>query len=166
MQDPKCFSLLLYHCSVLDRLLMAKTVGQSIALYGTSSYLQLRSSLTCSNVACRPTPDASVQQLSDIIVLHACVFFHQWFDFFIYPFVLSVPCPSSIYWCQPPKWFAYFCSHWWELTQVVYYTKKQMQFSFCFWWWHISQCLNLCQIWAHPVPGNHLTKEWYACSSE
>ena len=52
--------ILLYHCSVLDRLLLVKAIGHSAALYGTLSCQQFMPSLTCNNPALRLTPDVSV----------------------------------------------------------------------------------------------------------
>ena len=67
--DPKDFSLdiLLYCCSLLDRLLLANAMSQSIPLSDTLIYLQLMSSLTCGNVAPRPTPDASLPKYNGFL---------------------------------------------------------------------------------------------------
>ena len=62
--------MLLYHHAVLDRLFLAKVMGQIIALSSTSSYLQLMSSLTCHKVAPRPTPGASVSRYNSFLTLY------------------------------------------------------------------------------------------------
>ena len=49
--------------------LLAKVMGWSIALSGASSYLQPRSSLTCSNVVPWLTPGACVSRYNGLLTL-------------------------------------------------------------------------------------------------
>ena len=55
-------SMLLYCCSMLDKLLLTNANGHKVALSGTSSGLQFIPFLTCSNPVPRMTPDASVSR--------------------------------------------------------------------------------------------------------
>ena len=52
-------SMLLYLVSALDGLLLAKAMVHNGLLSGASSYWQVIPSLTCSNLATRPTPHVS-----------------------------------------------------------------------------------------------------------
>ena len=70
--------ILLYHLSVLDRVLLEKVMSWSIALSSISTCTQFRLSLTYSTVVPRTTPDASVSRYNGFLtveyVMHVAFF--------------------------------------------------------------------------------------------
>ena len=63
---PGTFHLmLLYHHSMLDRLLLGNAIGQRVALSGTLSCQQFIPSLACNKAAPIQMPDASIFRCRD-----------------------------------------------------------------------------------------------------